>query len=120
MFENFPTAQRQMSLVYPEYIHHPLLSHSIISSATRHHRRDDKTPSCGQPLDTAALTNEPLRAAVARWLSRIATNTVILRYVHGTWAVGGTHQLSTAFVPPLQQSLYPVTEETDVECLARR
>lgn len=77
-------------------------------------------PTCGEPLDTAALMNKPLRAAMARWLSRIAANTVILRYVHGTWAVDGTHQPSTAFVPPLQQSLYPVTEETDVKCLARR
>jgi len=45
---------------------------------------------------------------------------VILRYVHGTWALDGTHQPSTTFVPPLQQSLYLVTEETDVKCLARR
>ena len=68
----------------------------------------------------AALMNEPSRAAMARWLSRITTNTVILRCVRGTWTVDGTHQPSTAFVPPLQQSLYPVAEETDVECLARR
>jgi hypothetical protein len=113
-----------MSSAYPEYIHHSLLSLSIISyiyiSATRHHRSGDKTPTCGQPLDTVAHINEPLRAAVASWLSRIATNTVILRYVHGTWAVDGTHQPSTAFVPPLQQSLYSVAEEINVECLARR
>jgi hypothetical protein len=108
-----------MSSMYPEYIHHPLLSLSIISSATKHHRSGDKTRACGQPLDTAALMNEPLRAAMARWLSRVATNTVILIYVHGTWAVDGTCQSSTAFVAPLQQSLYPVTE-IDVEYLARR
>jgi hypothetical protein len=64
--------------------------------------------------------NEPLRAAMARWLSRVATNTVILRYVHGTCAVEGTNQPSTTFVPPLQQSLYPATEEINVEYLARR
>lgn len=79
-----------------------------------------QTPACGQPLDTAALMKESLRVAVASWLSRIATNSVILRYVHGTWTVNGIHQPSTAFVPPLQQSLYPDVEEINVECLARR
>jgi hypothetical protein len=96
------------------------MSLSIMSSATRHHRSGDKMPTCGQPSDTAALMNKPLKSAMARWLSRIATNTVILRYVHGTWAVDGTHQPSTAFVAPLQQSLYPVTEEIEIKCLARR
>jgi len=78
MFGNFPTSQRQVSSAYPEYIQHPLLTLSIISSATRHHRSGDKTPACGQPLDTTAFMNESLRVAVASWLSRIATNSVIL------------------------------------------
>jgi hypothetical protein len=63
------------------------LSLSIISSATKHHRSGDKTPACGQSLDTAALMNELLRAAMARWFSRIGTNTVILRYIC-TWHMG--------------------------------
>jgi hypothetical protein len=74
MFGNFPIAQRQISSAYPEYIHHPLLSLSVLSSASKHHRSDDKTPACGQPLDAVAIMNEPLRAAIPRWLSRIATN----------------------------------------------
>lgn len=103
MFGNFPAAQKQMSSAHPEYIQHPLLSFSIIS-ATRHHRSGNKTPACGQSLDTATLMTESLRVAVASWLSRIATDSVILRYVHGTWAVNGTHQPSTPFVPPLQKA----------------
>jgi hypothetical protein len=65
------------------------------SSATRNHWSGDNMPACGQPLDTAALMNEPLKVAMARWLSRIATNPVILRYVHSIWVVDGTRQPST-------------------------
>ena len=103
MFGNFPTAQRHMS------------------SAVRHHRSGYKTNACLWATSGHRGPHElVVRVAVASWLSRIATNSVILRYVHGTWAVNGIHQPSTAFVPPLQQSLYPDAEEINVECLARR
>jgi hypothetical protein len=52
----------------------PQLSLAIRVSTARHHRSGSNTSVCGQPLDTPALVNEPLRAAVVRWLSRIAAN----------------------------------------------
>ena len=71
VFGNFPTARRQMSSAYPCEYTPPSLSLAS-NSLTRHHRRSNRAPPCGQPLDTEMLLESPPRAAVASRPSRVA------------------------------------------------
>ena len=69
---NFPIARRQMLSAYPCAYTLPSLSLTSKLSTTRHHKRGDKTPPLGQPLDTATLLVTFVRAAVVSRPSRVA------------------------------------------------
>jgi hypothetical protein len=67
----FPHCQKTHVVNITLSIYSTLLSLAIRSSTNRHHSGDNR-PLCGQPLDTADLTNETLSFAVSRRPSKVA------------------------------------------------